>query len=246
MSRRDPGRVAVDDPQRFDGFADAYDRSRTLMDQPVWPDLAALGVPEGGRALDVGCGSGHRTVELAEHMDEVVGVDLSAPLIEIARERRPHPRVRLEAVDIRDFVDAAGFDLVVNHNTFHHVAPLAPALDHVRDLVRPGGWAVLTDNVHRDPAWLKWIWSHGGYRLASALDSPRWIRSAGLRGTCQIYRFETSKPWVAHMKSDVYLTPDEFEAAYLAAFPGGAVRHHRLATLTWQRRASHVGGSGLS
>ena len=42
------------DPQLFDGFAVDYDQFRTLIDEPTWPMLANLGVPEGGRGLDVG------------------------------------------------------------------------------------------------------------------------------------------------------------------------------------------------
>jgi len=224
-----------EDPQRFDRFAEAYDRCRTVIDRPIWPRLAELGVPEGGRALDVGCGSGHRAVDLARHVDEVVAIDLSAPLIEIAATRRPRPTVRYACADVADFEDPDGFDLVYSANTLHHVEPLGPTLDRLRALVRPGGWAVLTDNVHRRP-WLSWIWRHGGYRLAPLPDLGR-ARAAGRRGMWEYYRFETSRPWVAHMRSDRYLTPEGFEAAYLGAFPGGEVRHHGLATLVWHRAA---------
>lgn len=224
----------MEDPQRFDAFADAYDRCRSLIDVPTWPFLSELGVPEGGRALDVGCGSGHRAVDLARHMDSVVGIDLSPSLIELARRRRPQPNVEFRCADLRELDDPDGFDLVYSANTLHHVDRIGPALERLRALVRPNGWAVLTDNVLRHPPWMRWIWSHGGYHLAALQDVHR-ARRAGLRGMWRFYRFETSRPWVAHMRSDRYLRPEEFEATYLAAFPGGVVRHHGLATLAWQR-----------
>ena len=84
----------TDDPQSFDRLAEAYDRYRTLVDEPAWPWLssAEVGVTGGGRALDAGCGAGHRCVELAEHFEEVVGIDLSAPLVDLARHRRARQR----------------------------------------------------------------------------------------------------------------------------------------------------------
>jgi len=221
------------DPQSFDDFADAYDRCRTLIDVPTWPMLAELGVPEGGRALDVGCGSGHRAVELAQHVDDVVGIDLSQPLIDIARARRPRSNVDFRCADLQTYRDDAGFDLIYSANTLHHVVDLPAALDHLRTMIRPAGWVVLTDNVQRTPAWLRWIWRHGGYHLAAIQDSHRGRRE-GLRGRWRYYRFQTSRRWVEHMKSDRFLDPGDFETTYLAAFPGGAVEHHGLATLVWQ------------
>jgi SAM-dependent methyltransferase len=191
-------------------------------------------VPSGGRGLDVGCGSGHRTVDFALHMDSVVGIDLSPPLIELARERRARVNVEFQLADLRTFEDQQGFDLVYSANTLHHIEPLEPALTRLRGLVRPGGWAVLTDNVARQPAWVRWLWLHGAYRLAALQDVGRG-RSGGLRGMWQYYRFETSRPWVAHMKSDHYLRPDEFDAVYGSVFPEGRVLHQGLATLVWQR-----------
>lgn len=73
----------------FDQGGEAYARYR-----PTYPEaLAAFlarDVP-GRNALDVGCGSGQLTCQLAEHLDSVVGVDPSADQLAHAQ---PHPRVR--------------------------------------------------------------------------------------------------------------------------------------------------------
>lgn len=73
----------------FDQGGEAYARYR-----PTYPEALAafLGhdVP-GGAALDVGCGNGQLTCQLAEHVASVVGVDPSADQLAHAQ---PHPRVR--------------------------------------------------------------------------------------------------------------------------------------------------------
>ncbi len=227
--------TSATDPQLFDRFAVAYDRWLTIMEQPAWPELSEMGIPGGGRALDVGCGAGHRAAELAEHMQAVVGVDLCAPLIEIARANRGLANVHYEVADIRDHHDADGYELIYSVNTFHHISPLAPALAHVRRLVRPGGWVVLSDNVQRSPAWMTWMWRHGGFRLNSARAVPRLARRVGFRSAWQAYRFDVSKPWVEHKKSDQFLDSDEFDKTSLEAFPGADIRHHHGATLVRHR-----------
>ena len=238
----------TDDPQSFDGLAEDYDRYATLVDEPAWPWLSSpeVGVVGGGRALDAGCGSGRRCVELADHFDEVVGIDVSEPLVALARRRRPHPRVRYEIADLATYADPVGFDLVHSATTLHHVEPLEPALANLRSLVRPGGRAVLIDVIEGSPPWKKWLWRHGAIRLAPLDQVPGRIRSIGLGGTLAAYRFEISRPWVRHMISDVYLRRPEFERRYLSEFPEGRVVDFGLAALVWTRPDSGSGSGSAS
>ena len=229
--------------QSFDGFAEAYDRFSSLVDEPVWPWLASpeigVGVACGGRrrALDAGCGSGRRCVELAEHFDEVVGIDLSGPLIELARARRAHPRVRYEVADLTSFADVEGFDLVYSSTALHHVEPLEPALAHLRSLVRPGGQAVLADLVQGVFGWKRWLWRHGAVHLTPLEDLPRRARQYGWTPAWEAFRFETSRPWVRHLLSDRFLTLEEFTERYLSVFPEGRIVRQGLTALVWQRPA---------
>lgn len=74
---------------------------------------------EPGSALDVACGIGRHTVELAGHGLEVRGVDISPVYVESARERAAEAgvadRVTVEVGDMRE-LDAVGgtYDLVAN------------------------------------------------------------------------------------------------------------------------------------
>ncbi|MEP4199419.1 MAG: magnesium protoporphyrin IX methyltransferase [Aliishimia sp.] len=59
------------------------DRMRDVLTKQLPQDL------RGARILDAGCGTGALSVELAERGADVVGVDISPQLIEIAQKRRP-------------------------------------------------------------------------------------------------------------------------------------------------------------
>lgn len=205
------------DPQSFDTFAGDYDRYSDLHD-PLgeWlGDLMGELGAAGGRALDAGCGSGRHAHALAETYDEVFAADLSPALIETARLRRSHHRVRYEALDLHHISDDSGFDLVVSMATLHHVPDLEKALQHLRSLVRPGGTAVLVDNVAAQPTPARWA-----YLTGAAYELPRDIARLGTRNAWWLYRFRTSRAWLAHLLSDRYLTRAQFERRYAAIFPG--------------------------
>lgn len=107
--------------------------------------LAGLGVdPPRGRALDFGCGVGRLTRPLSGHFDEVVGVDISPRMIELAEAGNPAgERCRFvlnDRPDLGVFPDAS-FDLVYASLVLQHLPP-----DHARGylrefgrVLRPGG-----------------------------------------------------------------------------------------------------------
>lgn len=91
------------------------------------------------RALDVGCGEGLLTRELAGRGAEVVGIDSDAPSIERARG---HPGGRGVTYLEGDFLsypfEPESFDALVSVAALHHMdAPTA--LARMRRLLRPGG-----------------------------------------------------------------------------------------------------------
>lgn len=78
----------------------------------------------GARVLDAGCGAGPMSVALAERGAEVVGVDISPALLEVARKRTPEalaPRIRYIAGDMLD--EGHGrFDYVMAMDSLIHYA----------------------------------------------------------------------------------------------------------------------------
>ena len=110
--------------------------------------LAARGVPAGrALALDFGCGAGRLSRALATHFDKVVGIDVSASMIETARalnadvgniEFRENHSLRIEGV-----ADGS-VDFVYSNMTLQHI-PAGLAAGYVDEFFRvlaPGGVAV--------------------------------------------------------------------------------------------------------
>ncbi|MDF3290477.1 class I SAM-dependent methyltransferase [Streptomyces silvisoli] len=94
------------------------------------------------RVLDVGCGRGHQTVQLAERLDaDVVGLDL----LDVWDARRPaHGTARFRQGDFLSFAEGP-VDLLVDNGCLHHQRreEWPGWVEHGRALLRPGGvWVV--------------------------------------------------------------------------------------------------------
>ena len=97
------------------------------------------GLPPACRdGLDIGCGEGMLTRELARRMNHVVGIDLHQSSIDLART---HATAAVEYVvaDVMTHPFAPeSFDAIVSVAALHHMEPHA-ALARMRSLLRPGG-----------------------------------------------------------------------------------------------------------
>jgi SAM-dependent methyltransferase len=203
------------DPQSFDRFAVDYDRYASLEPPTVLNWLVAQLPGQGRRALYAGCGSGRHTLVLADRFDEVVGIDISQPLIDLARHQRPHPRVRYQVGNLLAITDSDRFDLVLSSTTLHHLPDLEAALHHLHGLVTSGGTAILIDNVASQPTPPGWV-----YQLGAIRELPADLRRHGCQQAWWLLRFRTSTAWLDHLASDRYLSRQEFQQRYGAVFPG--------------------------
>jgi SAM-dependent methyltransferase len=100
----------------------------------------------GRRVVDLACGEGYGTAELARGARDVVGVDANPEAFEHARAKYTGPRVRFE----RHMVElwTGDVDCVVFLQTIEHVQDPDGVLEHVKALIGPGGVAyVSTPNV---------------------------------------------------------------------------------------------------
>lgn len=205
----------IADPQSFDRFALDYDRFVSLLPGQNTAWLAGLGL-KGGRALDAGCGPGHAAEFLADGFTEVVGLDLSGPLIDIAQAKRARPNVRYVVKDLFDLDDEDGFDLVYSHTMLHHLEDYRAGLERLRSLVRPGGSVALIDNVcdlYPTPPRKAYTWP-------AVWGFPGEVRRVGLRDAWFQLRFWHNRRWLAHLLSDRYLSREQFRDLYGSVFPG--------------------------
>jgi ubiquinone/menaquinone biosynthesis C-methylase UbiE len=105
--------------------------------------LGDIRFPSGARVLEVGCGTGAVTRELAgwPGVAEVVGLDPSPTFLASARRHNPPTNVEFLEGDARalQFPDRS-FDVVVFHTTLCHVPESERALGQAARVLRPGGW----------------------------------------------------------------------------------------------------------
>src|SRR3569623_1358851 len=80
----------------------------------------------GERILDLGCGTGHLTAQIAARGAEVLGIDASPEMI--AQARQGHPQLSFETADATSFGVAEPFDAVFSNAVLHWVKPPADAV----------------------------------------------------------------------------------------------------------------------
>ncbi|HEY7131932.1 MAG TPA: class I SAM-dependent methyltransferase [Candidatus Limnocylindrales bacterium] len=101
------------------------------------------------RLVDVGAGTGLLGLALVDDVGEVVLLDPSAGMIEVATAKLADgalPTVHAARHDLlADPPPANPFDVAVSLLVLHHIADTASALGAIRDLIRPGGWIALAD-----------------------------------------------------------------------------------------------------
>ena len=129
--------------------AEAYDRwsRRYDDDHNATRDLDArvmrqspLHLP-GARVLELGCGTGKNSQWLATHARELIALDFSPGMLDVARRRVRAAHVRFVEHDItRPWpVDPASCDVVAGNLVLEHVRDLGPIYAEAARALRAGG-----------------------------------------------------------------------------------------------------------
>ena len=174
--------------ERFDADVDRFSNLETgqsaTVDAPLVLDLvtraAAAATPHATRALDVGCGAGNYSLKLLERLPllDLDLVDLSAPMLERARERlAPVARGEVTAyqADIRDLpLERERYDVIVAAATLHHLRTdeeWEAVFAKIFLALRPGGSFWVSDMVlHTIPEVQALMWARYGDYLAGLRD----------------------------------------------------------------------------
>jgi demethylmenaquinone methyltransferase/2-methoxy-6-polyprenyl-1,4-benzoquinol methylase len=142
------GRLA--EPQveaMFDRIASVYDLMNRVMTVGMderWRSRAADLTSSPRRALDVATGTGDLAIELASRGAEVVGVDFSEGMLEIARKKAPQIEFRTGNALALDFADNE-FDAATVGFGARNFDDLDRGLAEMARVVRPGGRVVVLE-----------------------------------------------------------------------------------------------------
>jgi SAM-dependent methyltransferase len=138
--------------------------------------------------LDIGCGVGRLTRVLAERATHVHAIDVSAEMLEQARELNGHlTNVTWHHGDGTTLhpVEDGSIDAVVSHVVFQHIPDPRITLGYVREMgrvLRPGGWAAFQisndPGLHRPTVGVKERLKAAVGRAPKGQDEPEWLGSA--------------------------------------------------------------------
>lgn len=183
----------------YDAIADWYDGwvgTGSMRDDPLFPTVESLlGEIAGRRVCDLACGQGRVARYLAELGARVTAIDLSAKLLAIARQHEAiEPRgityLEDDAQSLTQVAEGA-FDGVLCHMALMDIPELAPTLQSVARVLRPGGWFVFSiiHPCYNSPpsgemataaGWVRTVsgyWDEGYWRSATRPGPPGKIGS---------------------------------------------------------------------
>lgn len=120
-----------------------------------------LGVDHSDRLLDIACGSGLAIELAALRGADCAGIDASARLIAIARDRSPHADIRVGDMRALPWADES-FDVVTSFRGIWGTTP--EAIDEVHRVLAPGGRVGFTvwGHIKVSPG----AWAFAPFRLA--------------------------------------------------------------------------------
>lgn len=182
-------------------FAEEYARKHTKIaakfGQEYAEKLAARGFRR-GRILDAGCGFGTTATMLAKRFPEsdVVGIDLSEPLLALAEQEAQAAgvgdRVRFERADVERIpYERDAFDVVLNVQMLHIVEHPMWMLNELERVLAPDGALFLADIRRSWVGWLDRTFRSGlTVEEAAALVRQSQLRDGAFSSSLLWWRFE--------------------------------------------------------
>jgi SAM-dependent methyltransferase len=222
----------------LDDLAELYDRFIGVMDLPDNPGRIWLmaELSGGGRAIDLGCGNGRTCRMIADRYQEVIGVDVSSRVLEIARAKDNPPNVRYECRDVLDLSPERDgtFDTVFTTNSAFSMGPADVVLPQFRRLVAPGGKLVVLDMTRpdEDPS-----------ATANGSERPRSFQpfeiahtiyqiSGDVETVIDALRYMLHPRWKEMCDENAPLTLSEFRREYRRFFPGVRIAENVIPNLS--------------
>ncbi|EJL41192.1 methyltransferase domain-containing protein [Brevibacillus agri] len=159
-------------------------RDDSAADSEIANLLERLPVKSTGRVLDLCCGSGRHSRALARRGYEVVGVDLSPVLLQLAEEQNTYPQLSFARCDMRHIPYRDEFDIVVNLFTsfgyFSSDEENAQVVRNMAQALKVNGEVVID---YLNPAYVKQhLVPHSTKEVSGMLiEEKRWIEDEAVK-----------------------------------------------------------------
>ena len=144
----------------FETAAQDWDTMRlTYYDERVIETIAdAIAVDETHTVLDVGTGTGFVAAGLASRARQVLAVDHSAAMLDVARTNLAElaiGNVELLEGDITHLALPDDTVTAVANMVLHHAENPGEMIAEMARVVRPGGWVAITDEIEHPYGWMR-------------------------------------------------------------------------------------------
>lgn len=198
--------------------AGGYARRSALQEAMAAEVLELLKLNGNERVLDVGCGDGRVTAEIASRVPQgsVVGVDASREMIRFATAHAQRPNLQFEVGDAQSLAFRDEFDLIVSFNALHWVPDPNPPLQCIRMAMKPNGAAQLrlvSDGERKsletvlDETRQSGRWSHyfENFRDPYLHMTPEEYAAAAKRNGLRVKCVQTAaKSWDFHSRAEFF------------------------------------------
>jgi trans-aconitate methyltransferase len=153
--------------------AGLYDAKHSFVWEKASGVVKLLAPKQSERILDLGCGTGALTAEIAAKGSQVVGVDRSAEMI--AEARNKFPAIRFEVCDARELPFSGEFDAVFSNAVLHWIPEAERVVQGVARSLRNGGRLVAEFGGRRNVESVVVAMENGLQRLGlSAVGANPW------------------------------------------------------------------------
>lgn len=233
MTRADLDKEPHEIAAMFDGVAEKYDRTNTVLSfgqDKAWrrSTRAALQPQPGEKILDLGAGTGVSTEELARSGAYVVGVDISLGMLAVGRRTRPKvPLVAGDALAL-PFPDHT-FDAVTTSFVIRNVANTPGALRELARVTKPGGRMVICEFSHPTNGPFRKVYLQ--YLMRSL---PAVAKRVSSNPEAYVYLAESIRSWPDQKEFAAIIGENNWTKVGWRNLTGGVVALHR-ATKTGAR-----------
>jgi demethylmenaquinone methyltransferase/2-methoxy-6-polyprenyl-1,4-benzoquinol methylase len=194
----------------FDRISGRYDAMNSVMSAGLhhrWRARTAdvAGVAAGDAALDVCCGTGDLALELRRRVGpagRVVGLDFSAPMLELAARKSVAAGAEVEWVEGNALelpFDDASFDAATVGFGVRNVADVSRGIHEMARVVRPGGRVAILEITTPQRPPLKWFYSVWFDRIVPLLGTVAGDREAYTYLPSSVRRFPPAHELAALM-----------------------------------------------
>lgn len=227
----------------YDYFVTVWERVDKTV--PEWIN-ACLATPPGQtfvNGLDIGCGTGHSAEQLAQFCREVDAIDTNPHMVEVARRRGQGKPIGYGQGDVLDLTSKPGgsYDVVLSTFTLHKVGVPWIVLPHVASLVRPGGIAILVDDIDTDGNWANPEFHKlRGAKMAREVERV----TNDIMAARIVHNFWERPDWLQMITRDIPMRRQAALLSYQTWFPGCALYDFGRTALgvLWHRPAAEPGG----